>query len=144
MAFEKYTILETEHWRVALNKDDQRYLGRSVVVLKRKCGDLAEVTEEEFLDFRAIVGRLESLFRKTFGATMFNWACLMNLAYREVPPNPQVHWHFRPRYNHPVEIAGEKFEDPNFGSHYLCDEKDFLAVSAPRLEEIHSKLKKNL
>lgn len=49
---------------------------------------------------------------------MFNWSCLMNFAYRNDPPDPQVHWHFRPRYKHPVDFAGEKFEDRAFGSHY--------------------------
>lgn len=86
---------------------DQTYLGRSVVTLKRRdCGDLAKLTEDEILDFLDLVGKLENAFRKAFNATMFNWTCLMNLAYQNTPPDPHVHWHFRPRYDHKVSFAG--------------------------------------
>ncbi len=111
-------IFETTHWKVIL-MDDQTYLGRCVIVLKRKCGDLAEVTEEEMLDFLNLVKILESKARRAFGAVMFNWGCLMNDAYQNTPPDPQVHWHFRPRYDREVTFAGEKFVDTDFGHHYL-------------------------
>ncbi len=115
---DKNIIHESLHWRVILMLD-QTYFGRSVVVLKRKCGDLAEVTHEEILDFMdSIVVRLENAFRVEFGATMFNWTCLMNNAYQEEIPDPQVHWHFRPRYAKHIEFEGELFLDPNFGHHY--------------------------
>jgi diadenosine tetraphosphate (Ap4A) HIT family hydrolase len=114
---QKEIILETTQWIIILSKD-QAYLGRCLVVLKRKCGDLAELTPEELSDFLEVVRKLENAFRKSFDATMFNWTCLMNNAYQESPPNPQVHWHFRPRYNHKVEFAGEVFEDTEFGNHY--------------------------
>lgn len=138
-------IFETTHWEIAL-MNKQRYLGRCVVVLKRNCGDLSELTNEEMLDFLAVVRELEDLLRKTFNATMFNWSCLMNAAYRESPPNPQVHWHFRPRYNHPVEFANELFEDPNFGEHYLSHSLDNAGrIVAPELQaQIVSELRKNL
>lgn len=98
---------------------DQTYFGRCVVVLKRKCGDLADVTNEEMIDLlENVVRKLESAFRKAFGATMFNWACLMNNAYQEKPPDPQVHWHLRPRYDRIVEFEGETFVDSDFGHHY--------------------------
>jgi diadenosine tetraphosphate (Ap4A) HIT family hydrolase len=35
--------------------------------------------------------------------------------YLEDTLEPHLHWHFIPRYNHPVEFAGHKFEDPHFG-----------------------------
>ena len=91
-----FQIYDTSYWNVVLNPN-QTYFGRSVVVLKRACGDLAAITEEELLDFFVIVKRMETLFRSTFDATMFNWSCLMNDAYQKTPPNPQVHWHCLPR-----------------------------------------------
>jgi diadenosine tetraphosphate (Ap4A) HIT family hydrolase len=111
-------IFETPYWEVFLS-EEQNYLGRSVIVLKRGCGDLAELNTQEALDFFEIVKKLEDLFRRVFNATMFNWTCLMNHAYLVTPPRPQVHWHFRPRYDHEVEFSGYVFKDPNFGKHYL-------------------------
>jgi diadenosine tetraphosphate (Ap4A) HIT family hydrolase len=115
----KTPFFETKHWFVVL-ADEQTYLGYCVVILKRRdCGDLALVTEEELLDFRVMVETLQNAFRKAFGATMFNWSCLMNNAYQEAEPKPHVHWHVKPRYDRPVVFAGEVFEDPNFGHHYI-------------------------
>lgn len=79
---------------------------------------MSGLTDEEWLDFAKVVKNLEAACRKAFGATMFNWSCLMNNAYRENPPKPQVHWHFRPRYRTPITLGGETFTDTDFGSHY--------------------------
>jgi diadenosine tetraphosphate (Ap4A) HIT family hydrolase len=113
-------IFETDYWTIRLIPN-QLYLGYCVVVLKRPCGDMAELTPDEVADFFVIAKKMEAAARQAFDATMFNWSCLMNLAYRNNPPDPQVHWHFRPRYNHPVKFADEIFTDPNFGSHYTLD-----------------------
>lgn len=111
------SIHETSHWNILLSWD-QTYLGRCVVVLKRHCGDLAELRQKEWTDYISLVAKLETALRKSFGAAMFNWSCLMNDAYKEKNPEPHVHWHFRPRYNKKVEVAGETFEDKAFGHHY--------------------------
>ncbi len=112
-------IFETEYWSIKLDSTDQTYLGRAVVVLKRNCGDLAELTDEELLDFKKVVIGFENAVRKSFNATMFNWTCLMNGAYQNNPPDPWVHWHVRPRYNHEVQFEGSVFEDTDFGHHYI-------------------------
>lgn len=136
-------IYETTNWKIILT-DDQNYLGRCIVVLKRKCGDLAELEEDEILDFFAVVKKMENVFKQTFNATMFNWTCLMNNAYQTTPANPQVHWHLRPRYNHIVTFAGETFKDPNFGHHYIRDEEARRDVSDELFEKILTTLKNNL
>lgn len=135
-------VFETPYWKVML-MDQQLYLGRCVIVLKRPCGDLANLNQDEMLDFFEVVKKLENLFRKTFNATMFNWSCLMNDACKANSPKPQVHWHLRPRYENPVKIDGHIFKDPNFGHHYLrgVDEK---AVSKEILKVINNKLQENL
>ncbi len=96
------------------------------------------------IDFLALVRKLETLCRKTFGATMFNWTCLMNNAYQNSPPEPQVHWHFRPRYDAPVKVAGKTFEDPNFGYHYLRGSENDRIESPEILQTILAELRKNL
>jgi diadenosine tetraphosphate (Ap4A) HIT family hydrolase len=76
-------IFETKYWTVKLFPD-QAYLGRCVILLNRDCGNLSGLTKEEVLDFHEnIVKKLESTFKKVFDATMFNWTCLMNHAYKK-------------------------------------------------------------
>lgn len=111
-------ILETNHWKVILS-NDQEILGRCVIVCKEPVAEMGQLTNEQWLDFGQVVQRLETAAKKAFGATMCNWTCLMNLAYRNTPPDPQVHWHFRPRYSANVEFSGLTFIDEKFGSHYL-------------------------
>lgn len=139
----EFQIYETTHWRVIL-LDEQRYLGRSVVVLKRECGDLAEIAEDEVKDLFTIIPRMQDLLRKTFGARMFNWACNMNDAFQTNPPQPQVHWHFIPRYDHEVLFAGEVFKDVNFGHHHLKGGEGDCIISPELRTMILEKLKKNL
>lgn len=110
-------IFETNYWQVLL-AEDQTYLGRAVIILKRPCSTLSGLSAEEFADFYEIVKRYEKALANTFQATMFNWTCLMNDYYKEAEPKPQVHWHCRPRYKNPVNFSGEIFADPNFGHHY--------------------------
>lgn len=139
---ESKTIYETEFWTVSLTTD-QAYLGRSVIWLRRECASLSEVSSEEWLDFHQnIVKKLESAYKKVFSATMFNWTCLMNHAYKKNPPKPLVHWHFRPRYNKDVTFAGELFQDLEFAHHY--DRKREKIVSPEIIQKISESLKKYL
>lgn len=134
-------IFQTDHWKVFL-MDEQSYLGRSVVSLKRHAGSLPDLSEEEWIDFKKVVERLEKAIRKTFDAQVFNWGCLMNNAFRKVPFNPHVHWHVRPRYKSKVIFAGKTFEDPDFGEHYNRDRKE--TVSPEILNQIVRAFKNHL
>ena len=110
-------ISETKHWEVYLNPD-QYYLGRCVIVAKRDVPEMSLLTKDEWLDFAKLSRKIEVGFKKIFEATMFNWTCLMNNAYKDKNPHPEVHWHLRPRYAKSVSFAGQKFEDVEFGHHY--------------------------
>jgi diadenosine tetraphosphate (Ap4A) HIT family hydrolase len=110
-------LYETKYWRVVL-APNQSLVGRCVLDLKRHCGDVAETTQEELSEWLTIVKVLEDALRKAFDATMFNWSCYMNSAYRDQPPEPHVHWWVVPRYNHPVRIDRWIFEDMEFGNPY--------------------------
>lgn len=110
-------FFETAYWKIVL-VNDQRYLGRLVIKTKEAKGSLPELSQEEQSDFFSLVAKLETFFKEKFGATMFNYSCLMNHAYRD-GEKPHVHFHFRPRYEKPVTILGQEFTDPNFGEHYL-------------------------
>lgn len=135
-------ILETDHWQVILRTDDQTYLGRAVVVCKRVVPALPELTAAEWADLKKVMTIYETACKKAFGATMFNWTCLMNDAYQHQPPDPAVHWHVRPRYKQSVELAGQKFEDTKFGHHY--ERKTNRTVSNEVAKEMMERLKRYL
>lgn len=134
-------ILETDFWKIVI-ASDQAYLGRCFVILKRHRGDLAELENPEWIDFIAVVKNLETALKKSFGAAMFNWTCLMNNAYQNISPNPHVHWHFRPRYDRKVEFYGEIFEDFEFGKHYSQTRKREVPDEIKR--KIVERIKENL
>ncbi len=110
-------IHESQYWRVVL-APNQSLVGRCAVCLKRHCGDVAETSPEEILDWLKIVSKMETALRNAFKATMFNWSCYMNFAYREDPPDPHIHWWMVPRYDHPVKLGELIFEDIHFGEPY--------------------------
>ena len=134
-------VFETPYWRVVLI-DEQTYLGAAVILLKRELSEsLSDIFNDEWTDFLKVIKQYERIVKATFGATMFNWFCLMNNAYQNDPPNPHVHWHVRPRYRSAVVLGEETFEDPNFGHHYLPDSfrrmsPQFLDVIAARLRSV--------
>lgn len=134
-------LFQTKFWEIKLS-ENQAYLGRCVILLKRNCGELSMLNSEEWGDYIIIVKRLEFAFKKAFDATMFNWTCLMNNAFQEKNPKPRVHWHFRPRYNHNVNFAGEKFEDLEFAHHYSSERHKIVQKLV--LEEIAKEVKKYL
>lgn len=123
----KNPVFDTNYWIVLL-ANDQAYLGRCYVSLKRHCGDLSELKNEEWKDLFKVISRLEKSVKTSFNAVLFNWTCLMNMAYQNSPPNPHIHWHFRPRYNHSVNFSGLVFQDPEFGHHYAREHERSFEV----------------
>lgn len=134
-------ILETACWKILLS-ENQHYLGRCVIVLKRHCENLSELKQEEWIDFAEVVNKLEASLKEAFNAPMFNWTCMMNNDYKLEKPNPHVHWHLRPRYKSKIEFNGLFFEDAEFGHHY--DRTKTKEVSCDVQKKIIEKIRKNL
>lgn len=107
-------ILETPCWMIFL-APSQRYLGTCVVALKRHSPSLSTLKEKEWIDFGLTVHKLEKSVDKAFNPTLYNWSCFKNSAFRTDRPDPEVHWHFIPRYEADVEFEGLTFHDPDFG-----------------------------
>lgn len=124
--------------------DNQEYLGRSYVTLKRHCPSLSEISIDEWLDFLSLIKKLENAFSKAFGAISYNWTCLMNDAFKEKPAFPHVHWHIRPRYDKDVTFADTTFIDPEFGHHYARSSERILVLPDEKLSEIINEVKKFL
>ena len=141
VAGRQHILLEVECWMVFLHPD-QYHLGRSVVTLKRHCAALSQVNAVEWREFEKLVGLMEMGVSKAFRPDLFNWTCLMNLAFQEEPPQPHVHWHLRPRYRDKRNVEGWEFEDREFGHHY--DEGKASFVEAKVFCRIESAIKKVL
>ena len=52
----RHQVLETRYWLVVLHPNDQHYLGRSLIILKRHVPTLAAVSDDEWLDYKQLVG----------------------------------------------------------------------------------------
>lgn len=105
---------KTKHWLIFL-APSQRYLGTCVVAQKKGCEDLSGVEENEWIEFGLIVKKLEETLKTIFNPTLFNWSCFKNATFRGQHPQPEVHWHFIPRYKEEVSFGGLNFKDPDFG-----------------------------
>lgn len=130
-----HPVIRTKYWNVELGPNHY-YPGRAFVTLLVHKDSLSDLSSEEWADFESLVRKLESAYTEALGATLINWACLRNNAFQEKPFNPHVHWHLVPRYEKPVEIAGETFVDEEFGHHYdfsrehLLDDATIDAIAA--------------
>ena len=107
-------IFQTDYWIVFL-APNQSNIGTCVVALKRHYNNLSGIKTEEWVNFGEVVQKLELSLKRAFNPTMFNWESLMNTDYLQNQPDPHVHWHFIPRYNHKIKFEGLTFEDHDFG-----------------------------
>ncbi|WP_091757091.1 HIT family protein [Butyrivibrio sp. INlla18] len=137
----KYILSEDDYWSVYL-PDEQDYIGRCIIVLKRHAGALSDLSFGEWTDLYSIIHKLELCLKTTLGADLCNWSCLLNNFYKDDNPNPHVHLHCRPRYSRPVIINGNEYVDEEFGHHY--NNKKVGAICGKDREIIYSKMKEYL
>jgi len=78
---------------------------------------LSDMTSEEWQELGALEKELERVCKKVFKATMFNFACLMNNAYRD-NEKPHVHFWFVPRYKEPIKLFNKEYKDRHFGYNF--------------------------
>lgn len=113
-------VHQGRHWRVTL-RQDQEYLGTVYVTAMRHVSSLPDLTAAEDEEFIAIRNQLITAQQEAFGTQVVNVSCLMNLAFTDDGQgSPHVHYHFKPRYAHPVTFAGQTFIDQQFGR-YITD-----------------------
>ena len=134
----RYQLYESALWTVFLS-DEQDYIGRCILVLKRHCGSLAELTEEEWEELRRLVCKVETCLKTVLGAALCNWSCLMNSFYKGTDHDPHLHIHVRPRYDKAVTINGNNYPDSEFGHHYALNKSGSIPVEDK--EEVFTRLK---
>ena len=137
----KWLLIKNSNWSVYLS-DEQDYIGRCILVLNRHCGCLSELTDDEWMDLKRIINRLEHCFKTVLGAELCNWSCLLNSFYKKPVPNPHLHLHVRPRYKNPVSLNGMQYIDEEFGHHYNPRKRNSLDTEGRKL--LYDMLKRGL
>jgi len=123
----KWLLIKNRNWSVYL-ADEQDYIGRCIVVLNRHCGCLSELTDDEWMELKHMIKKLETCFKTVLGAELCNWSCLLNSFYKKPIPDPHLHLHVRPRYKNPVTLNGNQYVDEEFAHHYDPHKGNILAV----------------
>lgn len=134
----RFQVYDGTLWSVFLS-DEQDYPGRCILVLKRHCGSLSELTDDEWKELRKLVCKTETCLKTVLGATLCNWSCLMNSFYKDPNPDPHLHIHVRPRYEKPVMMNGRTYDDNEFGHHYAVHKR--AVIPDQDREEVFLRLK---
>lgn len=113
-------IVDGNYWIANTRLNDQEYLGTAYITLRDHKESLASLSKAEDDEFITIRNALITAQHRAFGAEVINLSCLMNNTFQQELASPHVHYHAKPRYNKPVEFAGQWFVDRQFG-HYIKD-----------------------
>lgn len=122
-------IKEYERW-VVLLRPKQVTIGSLVIAAKSEATHLGELTKDEWAEFAQVSSDCEQLLTKTFGADKFNYLALMM-------KDPNVHFHFVPRYSKPVVLNGKEFSDVDFP---LKTELSAIELTQEEFETVKQKL----
>ena len=93
----------------------QEFVGDCIISSTKE--SLSDLASEEWVELGKIEKELERVAKKVFNATMFNFACLMNNAYRD-NEKPHVHFHFFPRYKNELMLFDKVYKDRHFGYNF--------------------------
>ena len=105
-------LYKSKYWEVVFVDWCQEFPGQCIISNTKE--SLSDLTNDEWIELGKIEKELERVCQKLFNSTMFNFACLMNNAYRD-NKKPHVHFHFIPRYKNEVLLFGKKYKDKHFG-----------------------------
>lgn len=73
----QWLLFDRDRWSVYL-ADEQDCVWHCILVLKRHCGSLAELTDDEFRELKHFICILEHCLKTVWGAALCNWCCLLN------------------------------------------------------------------
>lgn len=108
-------LYKSKYWEVVFVSWCQEFVGDCIISSNKE--SLSELTDNEWVELGKLEKELERVTKKLFGATMFNFACLMNNAYRD-NEKPHVHFHFVPRYKNELKIFNKVYKDRHFGYNF--------------------------
>jgi diadenosine tetraphosphate (Ap4A) HIT family hydrolase len=100
-------VEEGDRWTIAVNRN-QNLLGKTMLVLRRRCTAVAELDADEWGSLHPELSRVAHALSALYRPDQFNFAFLMN-------EDAQVHLHVLPRYARPRHWSGQDFHDPHWG-----------------------------
>jgi diadenosine tetraphosphate (Ap4A) HIT family hydrolase len=118
---------ECVHWQVWLNLN-QNLLGKLMIVLRWHEEQVVALTADEWNALHKQVRLITARLRAAFEPDHFNYAFLQN-------QDRHVHLHIIPRYAKTREVAGLRFEDPDYPDHYAVPSQE-RCVSRAVLDEL--------
>ena len=108
-------LYKGKYWEVIFVDWCQEFPGQCIVSCNKE--SLSDLSNDEWLELGIIEKELERVCKKLFQTSMFNFACLMNNAYKD-GKKPHVHFQFLPRYQKEVLLFGKKYRDKHFGYNF--------------------------
>ena len=108
-------LYKGKYWDVIFGIWTQDHPGYCIVGNNKE--SLSDLEKDAWTELGLIEKELERVCKKVFGATMFNFCCLMNNAYRD-NEKPKVHYHFVPRYKDEIKLFGKTYKDKHFGYNF--------------------------
>ena len=126
-------VYEYRNWVLILNQF-QFLLGVCMLVHKKHKEGFTSLSEEELLDVHSILKDIEDALKKSFAPDWFNYLQTNNSVRH-------LHFHIIPRYENPVQFAGEEFIDENFEGMPMERER---TVSADTMKKVKDILRSNI
>lgn len=108
-------LYKGKYWNVIYGDWCQEFPGYCIIGNDKET--LSDLEPEAWTELGILEKELERVCKKVLGATMFNFTCLMNNAYRD-NETPHVHFHFFPRYKEVTTILNKKYKDKHFGYNF--------------------------
>ena len=108
-------LYKSNNWEVVFVDWCQEFVGQCIVSSNKE--SLSELTVDEWTELGELEKELERVCKKLFNTTMFNFACLMNNAYKD-GEKPHVHFQFIPRYKDELNLFNKKYKDKHFGFNF--------------------------
>lgn len=108
-------LYKGKHWDIVFGDWCQEFVGYCIIGNDKE--SLSDLSSEAWEELGKLEKELERVCKKVFGATMFNFSCLMNNAYRD-NEKPHVHFHFVPRYKNTLTLFNMVYKDRHFGYNF--------------------------
>lgn len=109
-------VLEYEHWILAV-RGKQVTIGSCVILLKRECSRISELTDAELIEFRSVTEEWEGVVSEIFVPDKYNYIAAMM-------KDPFVHFHAIPRYRDSRTFMGTSFNDDSWPGLISFDQKE--------------------
>lgn len=134
-------LYKGKNWEVVFVDWCQEFPGQCILSSNKE--SLSDLSNDEWIELGILEKELERVCKKIFNSTMFNFACLMNNAYRD-NEKPHVHYHFVPRYKNELKLFGKVYKDKHFGynfwkwalSKFKCQKDIFTKVERLKIYEM--------